>query len=680
MTDTLDPATTVIHPLEPLTEAEYESFRSILRRAGYVNADTRFSSVTLREPDKREVLAYRPGNEIPREATALLTDLSSNTLCEVVVELRSEQVLSAVEHKPALGWGPTLDEDFPVADAIVKECQEWIAALAKRGVTDLDRVRTVALSAGSYGYEDEVGVRVCRVLAFWEEYPGDSVWAHPIDGVVAHVDLNNGKVLRVVETAVSHVPQESGDYTDPTVRGPERTTLKPIRITQPEGVSFRLDANVLRWQNWQVRVGFNGREGLTLHQLSFQDGDRLRPIMYRGSISEMVVPYGDPTPTHAWQNYFDVGEYQFGRLANSLELGCDCLGEVTYIDAVVADDHGRPKKIANAICIHEEDYGVLWKHSDDFSGKKETRRQRRLVISFFVTVGNYDYGFYWYLYLDGTIELEGKATGIVFTSGFLGADTRGMEYPYASEVAPGLGAPYHQHLFSARLDMTVDGVANSVDELDLQRVPVGPENPWGNAITRKTTPLVTERQAQRLADSSVGRVWQIRSTSTRNRLGRSPSYVLYPEGQPVLAAADESSIAQRAAFATKHLWVTRYDRDQLWAAGTAVNQSTGGAGLPEYSLQDRPIEGEDLVVWHTFGLTHFPRTEDWPIMPTDYAGFTLKPHGFFDRNPTLDVPNTAEGHHCSSHDMSDEAHGFGHGGQAAAHAETAHSHPEAHSH
>ncbi|WP_082499049.1 MULTISPECIES: primary-amine oxidase [unclassified Rathayibacter] len=660
------------HPLDSLHPGEIDRFRAALDAAGLVSESTRFASVLLREPHKSAVLAFTPGDAVPREVTGLITDLAANTLTQVVVDLITGSVAADRLDPAVTGWGPSLNEDFPAADALVKSDEQWVDALARRGVTELDRVRTVPLSAGVYGYDDEVGVRVYRVLAFWQEYPTDSVWAHPIDGVVAHVDLTNGRVLRVVETDVMHVPRESGDYLDPAVRGPERTTLKPISITQPEGVSFELDGSVLRWQNWEVRIGFNGREGLTLHQLSFEDQGRKRPIMYRGSISEMVVPYGDPTPTHAWQNYFDVGEYQFGRLANSLELGCDCVGEISYLDAVVVDDLGAPTTIRNAICIHEEDAGILWKHTDDFSGTSETRRQRRLVISFFVTVGNYDYGFYWYLSLDGTIELESKATGIVFASGHPGGD-----YPYASELAPGLGAPFHQHLFSARLDMTVDGVANAVDEIEIQRVPTGPGNPWGNALGRSVTPLISEAEAQRLADNAVGRVWSVRSTETTNRMGHAPAYVLHPEGRPVLAAADDSSARSRAGFSAKHLWVTQYDRDEMWAAGTIVNQNPGGAGLPAYVQGDRPLIGEDLVLWHTFGLTHFPRLEDWPIMPVDTAGFVLKPDGFFDRNPTLDVPAVVGAAHCApehhaghvGHGHEGHGHGgHGHGGDAGAHA------------
>ncbi len=197
---------------------------------------------------------------------------------------------------------------------------------------------------------------------------------------------------------------------------------------------------------------------------------------------------------------------------------------------------------------------MLWKHTDMFNGMAETRRSRRLVLSFFLTIGNYDYGFYWYLYLDGTIQLEAKATGIVFTSAYRGPDG------FATEMAPGLGAPFHQHLFSARLDMAVDGNVNAVEEVDAVRVPVSPHNPWGNAFRPQKTKLTRESEAMRVADNLKARVWHITNPTKQNRLGQNVGYALYPEGQPVLLADPSSSIAGRATFATKHLWVTNTTR------------------------------------------------------------------------------------------------------------------------
>ncbi|MFE0024411.1 primary-amine oxidase [Amycolatopsis sp. NPDC059021] len=633
--------TTAAHPLAMLTPGEIDATRAVLERAGLVTAATRFSYVLLREPSKEDVLAWDGKSPLPREVSVLLTELEPLGLSTVVVDLTAGEVVSRTVLDPAeTGVGPCLDEDYDLVEEIVKADQRWLDAVAKRGVHDVGNVRVVPLTAGVFGYEDEVGVRVYRVLAFYQPDKETPPWAHPVGGVIAHVDVTGRRVLRVLETAVEHVPTESGDYLHESVRGPLRTDLKPISVTQPEGVSFTWEDGVLSWQNWRLRPGFNAREGLTLHQVSFTDGGVARPILYRASVAEMVVNYGDPGPTHGWQNYFDLGEYQLGRLAGSLEPGCDCLGEITYIDAVVADDHLRPQVIRNAICVHEEDTGVLWKHSDLFTGTSETRRQRRLVVSYFGTIGNYDYGFYWYFFLDGTIELEVKATGVPFPSGYDGED------PYFAELAPGLGAPVHQHLFSARLDLTVDGLRNHVEELEAAPVPMGEGNPWGNAIARKRTRLRTEHEAQRLAANHLDRVWTISSSERTNRLGKPTSYVLHPQGKPVLLVDEASSIARRAAFARKHLWVTRYDRDELWPAGYTVNQNPGGDGLPAYTAGDRPIDGEDVVLWHTFGLTHFVRTEDWPVMPVDHTGFTLKPDGFFDRNPTLDVPDLGAPHGC----------------------------------
>ena len=352
----------------------------------------------------------------------------------------------------------------------------------------------------------------------------------------------------------------------------------------------------------------------------------------------MVVPYGDPRFRY-WQSYFDTGEYLVGKWANSLELGCDCLGEIAYLDATVTDDFGEPRTIRNAICIHEEDYGILWKHFDIFTGSSASRRQRRLVVSFFSTVGNYDYGFYWYFYLDGTMECEIKLTGALFTAAHPGGD-----YPYSTEVAPGLGGPVHQHLFSARLDMTVDGLANAVEEVDVSGAPPGPDNPYGNAIVQHVTRLTTESGAARTANASRGRTWRVLSTEHANRFGRPVAYTLYPEAAPVLLADPSSSVAARAGFATHHLWVTRYDPAERYPAGDFVNQHPGGAGLPAFIAGDRDIDGTDIVLWHTFGPTHVPRPEDWPVMPVARCGFTLKPTGFFGRNPALDVPPS--GGHC----------------------------------
>jgi primary-amine oxidase len=618
------------HALEMTTEAEVRTVREVLTEAGLLTESVRYAFFAPEEPPKDEVLA---GGPTDRRFRVVLLDLNSGRSWDTVVSADTRSVVSSRELDPPRdGQPPIIDSEFEPMEDILNADKRWTDALNARGI-DPASVRAVPLSAGVYDYPEETGRRLARAFAFRQDGPDDHPWAHPVDGLVAYVDLTSRTVDKVIDDRQVPVPDGSGNFQDPEVQGPPLDSLKPIEITQPEGRSFTVEGNRVRWGKWDLRYGFNEREGLTLHQISF-DG---RPIVYRASVAEMVVPYADPAPVRFWQNYFDCGEYMFARYADSLTLGCDCLGDIHYTDATIADDFGNPRTIQNAICMHEEDYGVLWKHTDVFfTQASEVRRQRRLVLSFFVPIGNYDYGFYWYLYLDGTIQLECKATGIVFASGTPGE--------YASEVAPGVGAPYHQHLFCARLDMTVDGVRNAVEEVEAERVPMGEGNPYGNAFRKKVTPLTKESEAQRVNDGSVVRTWHVVNRDKQNALGQNVGYALIPENKATLLADENSSIRGRATFATRNLWVTRYEHSERYPAGDFVNQNAGGAGLPAWTAADRDVDGEDIVVWHTFGTTHFPRTEDWPVMPVDYTGFTLKPVNFFDRNPALDVPPTRSTH------------------------------------
>ena len=489
--------------------------------------------------------------------------------------------------------------------------------------------------AGAFGLPHEEGRRITRCLAYVRESKEDNGYARPLEGLLAFVDMGRGEVLEVADYGVTPIPPTSGSYY-PEDNGPMRTDLRPLEITQPQGPSFTVEDNLIRWQKWSLRVGMDPYEGLVLWRVGYEDGGRVRPVLYRASVSEMVVPYGDPSPMHAWKSAFDAGEWGLGRMANSLTIGCDCLGEIHYFDDVFSDERGKPHTHANVICLHEEDYGILWKHVDMVSGRTEVRRSRRLVVSSIATVGNYEYGFYWYFYLDGTMQLEVKLSGIMSTMA-VGEDGPG---DHANVVAPGLAAPYHQHLFNVRLDVEVDGPDNAVLEVDAVRgdrrvhpgthgeTPSVPRPPCSRASWRPGATW-TPRAAGAGASSTVAR---------HNALGQPTAYKLVPTSVPTLLAHPDSSVAKRAAFATHNLWVTPFAPEERRAAGDYPNQHAGGAGLPQWTAQDRPLVDTDVVLWHTFGVTHLPRPEDWPVMPVEYTGFSLIPFGFFDRNPALDVP------------------------------------------
>jgi primary-amine oxidase len=635
----------ISHPLDPLSGPEIERARSILVEQGRLAPTSRFASVLLKEPSKAEVQGHTPGAAITRRLEVVLVDVDTGAVTEALVDLGTAEVIHWVAVDTATapyGQPPVLFEEYDRCAELVKADPRWQAAMARRGITDTGLTFVAPLSPGFFDIPAERGRRVLRGLTFLRDHVEDSPWAHPVEGLIADVDMISDEVLRVEDTGDVPVPAANGNFDAGTI-GPARATLKPIEITQPDGPSFTVESSQVHWENWDFRVGFNAREGLTLHQVTFTDGGETRPVLYRASVPEMVVPYGDPSPFRHWISYFDAGEYLLGKNANSLRLGCDCLGVIHYLDAAVADDHGNPVRIPQAICMHEEDHGILWKHTNVLTGAVETRRSRRFVVSFFATIGNYDYGFFWYFYLDGTIELEAKATGIVFTAG----GYPGTVDPHASEIAPGLFAPYHQHLFCTRLDVEVAGADNSVDEIDLVGIPTGPENPYGNAFTTRTTPLRRESEAARMAEPAAGRTWRVSNPGQLNQVGQPRAYHLHPRYGPTLLAQPDATVTHRAGFATRHLWVTRYAEDERFPAGDRPNQHAGGAGLPEWTTADRDLVDTDVVLWHVFGPTHVPRPEDWPVMPVDYSGFTFKPSGFCDRNPALDVPSaSASGCHA----------------------------------
>lgn len=627
------------HPLDPLTAAEIDAARAILVAAGLLGETVRVPMLLPDEPTKEELAAWTPGTAFDRRIDATLLDTATGRVVEAIVSVTAGTVVRRRELDPAqapYGQPQYLFEEYDRAAEIVKASPEWRAAMTRRGLADrIDLAFCSPLAPGFVGRANEVGRRVIRSLTFLRDSEDDIPWAHPVEGLIVHVDLKTNAVIGIEDEGDVPVPSGSGKYT-PDAVGPARESLKPIEITQPEGPSFRVDGSLVEWEGWSMRVGFNAREGLVLNQVAFQG----RSVLHRASVPEMVVPYGDTSNTRFWISYFDAGEYLLGKNANHLELGCDCLGVIHYFDQHVADDHGNAVRIPNVVCMHEEDYGILWKHTEPAPVGAQVRRSRRLVVSYFSTIGNYDYGFFWYFYLDGSIQVEAKATGIVF----VGAGIPGSTSRHAPEIAPGVFAPVHQHLFSARLDVAIDGEDNRLVEIDAARIPMGPGNEFGNAFTWTETPLRTELEARRDADTSVARVWEIQSASTTNRLGKPTAYHLLPQPTALLMADPASTVAARAAFATKHVWATAYDHEERWPAGRYPNAHEGGAGLPAYTADDRSIDGRDFVLWHTFGLTHIPRPEDWPIMPVDYAGFWLKPYGFLDVNPAMDLPEWNQAH------------------------------------
>jgi primary-amine oxidase len=625
------------HPLEPLSQDEMAAACAAVLSSGCCGERPAIVYACLAEPPKAQVLAWQAGDgPLPqRAALVVVVDQATGMTHEVTVAVDGDApTVLTCEARPGL-HAPLVSTEVAIAQEVVND-PLVAAALARRGVTDLSTVFVEAWPAGHFDRPyDATGRRLNRCVFYLHEHPADQPWARPIQGLVVVSDRDTNEVFELIdERSDTPIPSHDGRLDPEALQaaGVElRDDITPLHITQPDGASFTLDGTELAWQKWRVRLSLHPIEGLVLHQLTY-DG---RSVMYRGAMAEMAVPYGDPQGHHYWRSVFDEGEVGMGCTANSLVLGCDCLGEIAYLSTPLALPDGTVADIPNTVCIHEEDVNALWRHHDRTMGTTHSRRNRRLAISFWATLGNYDYGYFWYLYQDGSIEIEVKLTGILLMSAIAEGQAPS---PHEVVISPHHTAPNHQHFFSFRLDLDIDGQANRVSEVDVVADPLGPDNQHGVAFRAVHSLVASEAEGRRRSDALAGRTWLVTNEASRNSLGQAAGYKIVPGASPLLLAHPQSSAAKRAAFATEHLWVSAYDDAETRAAGFYPNQHPGGAGLPEYLAADRPLVDTDVVLWVTVGTTHIGRPEDFPIMPVEHTGFHLKPVSFFDRNPALDVP------------------------------------------
>jgi len=616
------------HPLDPLNAQELKDVVEHARNVWKLDHRHLFAMVQLHEPSKEIINNWKNSDPVERVAKITLWNSSTSTVIEAVITVEGKEI-SFTEIPGAKS--PILSTESEKAIKAAKADKRIIAALKDRGVEDINQVHMETWPIGAQiPKELDDGRRLIWTPMWQRPTEFANLYAHPINGLHAIVDLDSGEVVSVENTEIIPIPQTPGPYRENQTGA--NVKLKDLAIVQSEGPSFSVEGWKVNWERWNLRVGFCQREGLVIHDVKFKDQDKERKIAHRLSIAELVIPYGDPSQGAYRKNAFDTGEFGLGNYTNSLTLGCDCLGEIVYLDAAITTPDGSIKEIPNAICMHEEDNGILWKHVDA-DGHTEVRRGRRFVVSSIVTVNNYEYGYFWYFYQDGSIEFEAKLTGIVLTV----ADAIGKDHPSATELEPGLWAPYHQHILCARLDLDIDGEQNSVLEVESFAHPQGDKNPYGGAYETKETLFSKEKESQRVIDPFSGRFWKIVNQQVKNHMDHPVGYKLIPGHTTFPLALPESTIGKKAGFMYKHLWVTKNSDSEKYPAGDYPFQHPGGAGLPQWTKANRNIENEDVVLWYVFGTNHIPRTEDWPVMPVERTGFHLKPSGFFARSPGIDV-------------------------------------------
>lgn len=511
----------------------------------------------------------------------------------------------------------------------------------------------VCIDPWPYGgtFDDGYPSRYMQGLVFGKNMsnnnPDSNHYAYPIP-IIPVMDMETKAIIRVDRLATGSSDDDfeakergesptklfqnshAAEYVPELLDRPLREGLKPLNVTQPEGASFTISSDgLVEWQKWRFRLSFTPREGAVLHDICYEN----RSILYRLSYSELTVPYSDPRPPFHRKHAFDLGDGGVGRAANNLQLGCDCLGAIHYVDSYLASPEGMPTPAKSVICLHEQDNGVLWKHTNFRTNRAVVARMRELVVQFIVTLANYEYIFAYKLDLAGNITVETRATGVVSAVGI----DEGKTSRYGNIVAPGVLAQNHQHIFSVRIDPAVDSYnaedAQVIVEESVGR-PIDPKtNPRGNLyeVERKKVSKASWTDAE----PRLNRLIKLEHASKRNDMsGRPVAYKLIPPATQMMLADAESVAAARAPFAQHNVWFTGYRDGELWAAGEFTNQSkeeVGGVSdmvkrgdwfTDEDKIETTNGNSEDHkkgrrsspVVWISFGLTHNPRVEDWPVM------------------------------------------------------------------
>jgi primary-amine oxidase len=632
------------HPFDPLDERELAAAIDVLRAENKLGSDMSIATIALDEPLKIvEAGVARP--DATRTALAVLHDRAANKTFEARIDVAARRLADWTEIadvEPMLMSG-----EAETATRLVRSDERWQHALRARGIDDLGRVFLDVWSPGEPMTGDPEGVRILRALASFKGAQRNS-YGPPIEGVIATVDMTHGVVIGVTDASEVPLSRSSTDFYDPRVRGPSRASPASLAFARPNETSIAVDGHEIRWQKWRLRWALHPRDGLVLSEIGFEDRGRVRSILYRASVSEMWVPYGDPSAGWSWRNAFDEGEYGLGSMAHTLVAGRDVPANALLFDAPSVSSAGEITTASGVVAAYERDGGLAWSHTDDEAGTV-TRRATELVVSSVSTLGNYDYGFQWIFHQDGTIAFEMDLTGILLTKG---ADATSCEVCNASAgdssartalgdeahgtlVADRVVATNHQHFVSLRLDFDVDGPGNRVKELRVKPASDAPDN---HGFVVEHAFLRTESEARRDVNLAEHRTWEIYNDESRNATGHAAGYAIVPQGNAVPYLGPKTRERVLAGFADHHLWVTRMHERELYAAGDYPSQGGAPGGVARFASDDESIEDEDLVVWYTLGVTHVPRPEDYPVMPTERTGVMLVPHGFFDRNPALDLP------------------------------------------
>jgi primary-amine oxidase len=650
-TQTQEIPSAVLSPWHSLTAVEINEASAAVSSA--FGSDVIFNRISLTEPDKERARSWEAGQSSPRSADVIYR--LKRTTHRVQYDFENATISEPQEITS--GQPMLMSEELLGAIEVVNQLPEVIAVLEQRGITGTDGL-CLPRTVGRFFAEiaNPVNDRLMRFDCFNIRgqsglglLPTSSAFARPVEGFSILFDIEQLELIELTDAfkGSDHPPNDFEVIEFHESALDTRPALKPMVITQPEGQNFEITGSQINWQGWQFHLRFDPRQGTILNNIGVVSDQGFRPVAYEIAMSEMFVPYQDPDAHWFYRAYFDMGEYGFGNMATELK-GSDCPSTAVYQDVVLHTANGDAFTAENRICIFEFDPGYpSWRHHESMYNevpgivKHNSRPATNLVVRMVAVIGNYDYFQDYIFQQDGRIRIRLISTGIDATKGVFSAsldDARAAEETQTGTlIAPYRLGVNHDHFFSYRIDMDVDGVDNTFVRQRLVSAQQPTDAPRQGIWKVHQERVLSEQQAQTTMKVDKPALLTFRSSTARNEMGYPTSYqLMFPNTHPLVTMDDV--IYQRAGFLKNNLWVTRYKRDELFSTGLAVNQSDVGQGLPQYAADNEAIEDTDLVAWPMIGFHHVPMAEDWPVMPAKVDEITLKPRNFFNRNPALDVP------------------------------------------
>lgn len=409
------------------------------------------------------------------------------------------------------------------------------------------------------------------------------------------------------------------------------------------GKRYKLDREnqYVEFMGWSFYMSFTRILGLMFYDIKFK-GER---IIYELSLQEAAAQYAGNQPKAANTVYHDT-YFSIGSTSATLIEGFDCpfgatMLNVTYPANDVTDVHPQ------GICLFESDSGYpVARHRYGSGGNPNgfsniaAVKSSALHARTIATIGNYDYLFDYAFHVDGSIEIEVRASGYLQSSPYYKDQTN-----FGARVGLGTQGSFHDHILSWKADFDIISTKNSLQRTDL--IVVNQTQPWfpelGEFEQMELKAYNMEKEQQFNWAQNGQSMFCVVNDEEKNSWGVSRGYRLVPGRSNVHLSTHNSPFSKHSSHILKsHLAVTQHhDNEPYGNSWQNVNLPLKPQQDFSKLFNDESVDGEDIVVWFNLGMHHYTRSEDIPVTLYSEAvsSIVFAPQNFHDRAQEGDLQN-----------------------------------------